>query len=58
MKKDNIVILKENNESIGEEAYKSIARALVNVYGVDVCKLLVEKLKDEEDKYNWCITIN
>lgn len=52
MKKDNIVILKENNESIGEEAYKSIARALVNVYGVEVCKLLVEKFKDEEDKYN------
>lgn len=52
MKKDNIVILKENNESIGEEAYKSIARALVNVYGVEVCKLIVEKFKEEEDKYN------
>ena len=52
MKKDNIVIIKENNESIGEETYKSIARALVNVYGVEVCKLLVEKFKAEEDKYN------
>ena len=52
MKKDNIVILKENDEVIGEEAYKSIARALINVYGADVCKILVEKFKDEEDKYN------
>ena len=52
LKKDNSVILKENNESIGEEGYKSIARALINVYGADVCKLLVEKFKAEEDKYN------
>lgn len=52
MKKDNIVILKENNESIGEEGYKLIARGLINVFGVDVCKLLVEKFKDEEDKCN------
>lgn len=58
MKKDNIVILKENNQSIDEEAYKSLARALINLYGVEVCKLTVEKFKDEEDKYSKCITKN
>lgn len=51
MKKDNIVILKENNESIGEEAYKSLARALIDVYGVEVCRLLIEKFNDEEYKH-------
>ena len=58
MKKDNIIILKENKESIGKEAYKSIARALINVYGDKVCKLLVQNFKDEEDKYSQCITKN
>lgn len=51
MKKDNIIILKENNESIGEEAYKSLARALIDVYGVQVCRLLIEKFNDEEYKH-------
>lgn len=58
MKKDKIVILKENNVSIGEEAYKLIARALINVYGDKVCKLLVQNFKVEEDKYSQCITKN
>lgn len=52
MKKDNIVILKENNESIGEEAYKSLARGLVNIYGIEACKLILQNFKDKEDKYN------
>lgn len=51
MKKDDIVILKNNNDSIEIEGYKSIARALINVYGVEICKLLVEKYQSEEDKY-------
>lgn len=51
MKKDNIIILKENNESIVEEAYKSLARALIDVYGVEVCRLLIEKFNDEEYKH-------
>lgn len=51
MKKDNIIILKENNESIGKEAYKSLARALIDVYGVEVCRLLIEKFNDEEYKH-------
>lgn len=51
MKKDNIVMLKENNETIGAEAYKSLARALINIYGVEVCRLLVEKFNDEEYKH-------
>ena len=51
MKKDNIIILKENNESIGEEVYKSLARALIDVYGVEVCRLLIEKFNDEEYKH-------
>lgn len=51
MKKDNIIILKENKESIGEEAYKSLARALIDVYGVEVCRLLIEKFNDEEYKH-------
>lgn len=58
MKKDNIIILKENNESIGEEAYKSLARGVINLYGVDVCKLIVKKFKEEEDKYSKFITKN
>lgn len=58
MKKDSVVILKKNNEFIDEEAYKSLARALINLYGDEVCKLLVEKFKDEEDKYSKCITKN
>lgn len=52
MKKDNIVILKENNESIGKDAYKSIATALINVYGTDVCKVLVKEGVNNKDKYN------
>ena len=50
MKKDNIVILKENNEYIGEEAYKSIARALINVYGTDVCEIMVKEGVNNKDK--------
>ena len=51
MKNDNIVILKENNEAIGEEAYKLLGRALINSLGVESCKLLVKKFKDEENKH-------
>lgn len=51
MKKDNIVILKENNEAIGEEAYKLLGRALINSLGVKPCKLLVKKFNDEENKH-------
>ena len=58
MKKDNIVILKENNEAIGEEVYKLLGRALIKSLGVESCKLLVKKFKDEENKHKWCITIN
>ena len=58
MKKDNIVILKENNEAIGEEAYKLLGRALINSFGVEACKLLIEKFKYKENKHKWCITIN
>lgn len=58
MKKDSVVILKKNNESIDEEAYKSLARGVINLYGVDVCKLIVKKFKEEEEKYSRCITKN
>lgn len=51
MKKGNIIILKENKGSIGEEAYKTLARALIDVYGVEVCRLLIEKFNDEEYKH-------
>ena len=46
MKKDNIVIIKQNEENIGEEAYRAIARALINAYGPEVCKLLVKTSND------------
>lgn len=58
MKKDNVVILKKNNESIGKDAYKAIARALINVYGTDVCKVLVKEGVNNKDKCNGCIARN
>ena len=51
MQKDNIVILKENNEAIGEEVYKLLGRALINSFGVEACKLLIEKFKYKENKH-------
>ena len=50
MKEEDFIIIKENDACIGWEGYIEIARALINVYGADICKLIVKGFQSEEDR--------
>lgn len=47
-----VIINDEEGECITSEAYKAIARGLVNGLGKDVCKVLVKELKKKDKESN------
>ena len=55
--KDNIkVIINEvEGECVTAEGYKTVARGLLNVFGKDTCKLLVNQFnkKSNKDESKW-----
>ena len=50
--KIKVVVNDEKGECIASETYKVIARALVNILGKDVCKVLVKEFKEKDNKNN------
>ena len=50
--KIKVVVNDEKGKCITSEAYKVIARGLVNGLGKDVCKVLVKELKKKDKESN------